>query len=351
MVYIIAAILIFGVLIAVHELGHFLAAKACGVRVNEFSIGMGPALYHRKKGDTEYSIRILPIGGYCAMEGEDEDSSDPHALNNCGFWQKVLIFAAGAGMNFLAGVVIIFALYVGASGFYTAQVADFDPDFPLQGENGLMVGDVFYKIDGYRIYTYSDALMYLSYNDGQGIDLVVLRNGKKVVLNDFPMYRGTYDGEAGRFGLSIGVHEEPGTFFNKLKFTWYSALDYVQLVRFSLVQLITGGASADDLSGPVGIISTISEVGQSAETTRQAVSRIMSFAALIAVNLAVMNLLPLPALDGGKIFFLLVNTVSKVLFGRQIPPKYEGYIHGAGFVLLMALMVFVTYNDIVKLFA
>ena len=138
MVYILIAILIFGVLIAVHELGHFLAAKACGVRVNEFSIGMGPQLLHKTKGDTEYSLRLLPIGGYCAMEGEDEDSDDERALNRQAWWKKLIIFVAGAFMNFLTGLLIIVCLYAGAQGFYTSEIIELNPDFPQQGEEGLM---------------------------------------------------------------------------------------------------------------------------------------------------------------------------------------------------------------------
>ena len=137
--YIIAAILIFGVLIAVHELGHFLAAKACGVRVNEFSIGMGPAIFHTTKGETEYSLRLLPIGGFCAMEGEDEESDDPRALERQGFWKKLLIFVAGAAMNFLTGLLIMICLYAGAQGFYTAEIVELDSAFPQQGENGINI--------------------------------------------------------------------------------------------------------------------------------------------------------------------------------------------------------------------
>ena len=137
MVYILIAILIFGVLIAVHEFGHFLAAKACGVRVNEFSIGMGPQLFHKTKGDTEYSLRLLPIGGYCAMEGEDEDSDDDRALGRQVWWKKFIIFVAGAFMNFLTGLIIVICLYAGAQAFYTTEIVELNPDFPQQGEDGL----------------------------------------------------------------------------------------------------------------------------------------------------------------------------------------------------------------------
>ena len=141
MVYILAAILVFGVLIAVHELGHFMAAKACGVRVNEFSIGMGPALWKKQKGETQYSLRLFPVGGFCAMEGEEEDSDDPTALNNQGFWAKLLIFAAGAAMNFIAGLLIILILYADAQAFYMPVVAGFADGCPLESADGLQEGD------------------------------------------------------------------------------------------------------------------------------------------------------------------------------------------------------------------
>lgn len=164
MVYILAAILVFGVLIAVHELGHFMAAKACGVRVNEFSIGMGPALWKKQKGETQYSLRLFPVGGFCAMEGEEEDSDDPAALNNQGFWAKLLIFAAGAAMNFLAGLLIILALYAGAQAFYEPVVVGFADGCPLESAEGLQTGDRILRIDGERVYVYSDIGLLLGLN-------------------------------------------------------------------------------------------------------------------------------------------------------------------------------------------
>lgn len=348
-IYILAAVFIFGVLIALHELGHFLAAKLCGVRVNEFSIGMGPLLWQRETEETKYSLRLLPIGGYCAMEGEDEDTGDQRSFVRQGFWKKLVILAAGAFVNFLTGLVVLLFLYAGASGFYLDQIAGFAEGFPLEGENGLMVGDVFYKIDGYRTYLRGDASLFLQYNDGKGIDIEVIRNGEKVVLKDFPMYRDTYEGQPGRFGLSVGAQLVPASLLTKLQYAWYQALDFVQLVWFSLVQLVTGNAGMQDLSGPVGIVSTITEVGENSQTVLIAVKNIAYFAALIAVNLAVMNLLPIPALDGGRIFFLLVDTVSMALFRRKVPEKYQAAVNMAGFVVLMGFMLIVTVHDVFKL--
>ncbi len=355
MVYILFAILIFGVLIAVHELGHFLAAKACGVRVNEFSIGMGPALLHRTKGETEYSLRILPIGGYCAMEGEDEDSSDERALGNQGFWKQFVIFVAGAAMNFLTGFLILVCLYAGAQAFYTAEIVDLNPDFPQQGEDGLMIGDEIYRINGERIYLRSDipTIMSLGGRDEEGtMELTVLRGGKKL---DRTLTLQTYTDENGKeyraYGFTYGGVVE-ATPLLRLKYSWYNTIDYVRLVRLSLKMLLSGSAGMKDLSGPVGIVSTITQVGQETEAEQgfaAALESILFLAALIAVNLAVMNLLPLPALDGGKVFFLVINALAMFLFKRRIPAKYENYINMAGFVLLMGLMLFVTLNDVLKL--
>lgn len=353
MVYILIAILIFGVLIGLHEWGHFIAAKACGVRVNEFSIGMGPLLVQKTRGETDYSLRLLPIGGYCAMEGEDEDSDDPRALNRQGFWKQFVIFAAGAAMNFLTGFVILLLLYAGAAAFYTAEIAELTPGFPNEGEDGIMVGDEIYKINGERIYVRSDVSTILQYKSrGDTMEMVVLRDGEKLTRTLHKQTYTTEDGQEYRaFGFSYGgiVEATPGL---RLRYAWYNALDYVRLVRLSLQMLITGAAGVKDLSGPVGIVSTISEMGQETEAEEgfaAALENVFFFGALIAVNLAVMNLLPLPALDGGKILILVADAIAMLLFRKKIPQKFETAINAAGFVALMGLMLFVTFNDVIKL--
>ena len=251
MIYIIAAILIFGVLIAVHELGHFLAAKACGVRVNEFAIGMGPALLKKTKGDTQYSLRLLPIGGFCAMEGEEEDSSDPAALNNQGFWQKLLIFTAGALMNFLAGLIIILVLYAGVKAVNVPVIRGFAEGCPLESASGLREGDRILSIDGERIYTFSDVSLLLGRNKTGDFDLVHRRDGQKLRLENFHMERREYLDQSGEkftgFGLYFGAEEL--TFGGRLKYCWNQAVDFVRLVRLSLQMLITGEAGFSDMSG------------------------------------------------------------------------------------------------------
>ena len=351
MVYILAAIRVFGVLIAVHELGHFMAAKACGVRVNEFSIGMGPALWKKQKGETQYSLRLFPVGGFCAMEGEEEDSDDPTALNNQGFWAKLLIFAAGAAMNFIAGLLIILVLYADAQAFYVPVVAGFADGCPLESADGLQEGDRLLRIDGEKVYVYSDISLLMGLNKTGAFDLQIERNGEVITLRDFTMERREYTDQDGKaytgYGLYFGAEE--ATLGRKLSYSWNNAMDFARLVRLSLQMLVTGQAGVKDLSGPVGIVSTMTQVGEQAATTRAAVENIAYLAALIAVNLAVMNLLPLPALDGGKIFFLVINAVSMQLFKKQIPAKYENYIHFAGLILLLALMAVITFSDVWKL--
>ena len=348
-VFALVAVFIFGFLVAIHEVGHFLAARLCGVRVNEFSIGMGPCLWHRETDETQYSIRLLPIGGFCALEGQDEDSGDRRSFTRQSFWKKFVILSAGSFMNLLAGMIIIAMLFAGASGFYVDQISGFSEGFPLEGESGLMVGDVFYKIDGWRTYLRGDAAMLLSFNDGQGVDIEVIRNGKKIVLEDLSLYCGTYDGQSGRFGLLIGEMQIPTSFLTKLRFIGYQTLDFIQQMWFSLVQLARGTMGVQELSGPVGIVSIITEVGTASESAASAARDIAYFAALIAINLAVMNMLPIPALDGGRIFFLLVDAVVLLLFKRKVPEKWQAAINAVCFMLLMGMMVLVTLHDVTKL--
>ncbi len=347
--YIIIAIVLFGVLIAVHELGHFIAAKALGVQVNEFAIGMGPAILKKQRGETLYSLRCLPIGGYCAMEGEDEETENPRAFTAQPGWKRLIVLSAGSAMNFLFGFLIILVVFAGGA-FYTPTITDFMDGCPYQGENAMREGDVIYKIDGHRIYFSSNISQFL--DRGQGVyDIVVIRDGGKVELDDFAMTKIEYQGQdAPMYGFYFGVLEQGA--WASVKYSWYSALDFVRDVWLALQDLVAGAVGIDQLSGPVGIVGMINDVGQ--ETAAQvgiaaALENIAYFGAFIAINLAVMNMLPLPALDGGRIFFMLLNALSALLFRKRIPAKYEGYVHAAGMIALLSLMAFVMYNDIAKL--
>lgn len=348
--YILLAILIFGVLILTHELGHFLTAKLFGVRVNEFAVCMGPALFRKTVGETTYSLRCIPIGGYCAMEGEDEDSDDPRAFSNAKVWQKAIILVAGSAMNFLTGLLVLVILYSTVAGFSTTEIQEFYPGSAIAEQTGLMPGDTLHEIDGRRVYLYSDISLLLSRNNTGVYDLTVLRDGQTVELEDTPLVKQAFT-ENGktvyRYGLVFkSAVSTPGLV---LKQTWYTALDFVRMIWMSLSDLVRGLVSVNDMSGPVGIVSVIAETGASSATAQMAFSRIAYLAAFIAINLAVMNMLPIPALDGGRVFFLAVTAVVEKLLRRKIDPKYEGYIHGAGMILLLGFIGYVSLRDIWKL--
>ena len=352
MLYIIIAILIFGVLVATHELGHFASAKALGVKVNEFAVGMGPALLKWGRGETLYTLRALPVGGFCAMEGEDDDSSDPRSFGRAAWWRKVIILCAGAFMNFLTGLVIMAVLYAPAQGFRAETYGG-----PLEGygteDCGLMAGDRFLSVDGHRVLVYGNAHFYLN-RAGETIDFVVERDGQRVELRDVHLPYQERTDEEGRFtrlrGLTMSSVSEPASFWGKLGYAWNTCLDFVRMVWVSLGDLLTGAVGLRDLSGPVGIVNIMGEVGSHSPTLYDAVWNLGYLAALIAVNLAVMNLLPLPALDGGRVFFLAVNGLIYGIFKKRVDPKYENYVHLAGLAALMCLMLAVTFSDVGKLF-
>lgn len=345
--YIILAILIFGVLIMTHELGHFITAKLFGVRVNEFSVCMGPAIWSKTVGETTYALRCIPIGGYCAMEGEDEASEDPRAFTSAKPWKRAIILIAGSAMNFLTGLLILIIMYSAVAGFSTTKIEAFFPECPLEAADGLQVGDEIYRIDGRRVYLYSDVSMLMARNTSGVFDLDVKRDGKIVSLDDFAMEKMPYDvdGETVyRYGLYFGYEDK--TVVTVLKNAWYSALDFARMVWMSLSDLIKGLVSVEDMSGPVGIVSVIAQTGKASETAGIAALNISYLGAFIAVNLAVMNLLPIPALDGGRVFFLVITTALEKTLKRKINPKYEGYIHAAGMVLLLLFIALITLKDV-----
>ena len=343
MLYIILALIMFGLLIAVHEFGHFAAAKLFGIQVNEFSIGMGPALLKKQKGDTLYSLRLFPVGGYCAMEGEDEEASsdNPRAFGNAAGWKQAIVLVAGAFMNFLTGLLIVLILYAGAAGF---RVPTYGGAIEGYGtENcGLQEGDRILSVDGHAILVYSNVSLYLS-RAGDDVDFVVERDGERLELNNVHIPYQERTDEEGNYtrlrGISIGYDVDPPTIGNKFLYAWNTAIDYVRLVWISL----------GDLSGPVGIVDTMSQVGSASPTAADAAYNLLTLAALIAVNLAVMNLLPIPALDGGRVLFLVLNGILHALFRKKIPAKYEGYVHFVGLAALLTLSLMVAFSDVGKI--
>lgn len=355
MLYIVIGILLFGLLIAVHEGGHFLTAKWLDVQVNEFSIGMGPAVWKRQRGETLYSLRVLPIGGYCAMEGEDAASEDaasgnPRAFSAKAPWKRLVILAAGPVANFLAGLLIVLCLFTAMGGYAVPVVRDFMDGFPCEGEDGLLVGDRILEIEGEKILVYADVSPALRAAGEGPKDLVVERDGQRVELSALPLDLQEY--EVG--GQSVAMY---GLYFDRetasplgvLKQSWNTCLYFARAVWSGLAMLVSGQVGLKDMSGPVGIVSYLEEAGSQSATISGGLQNVFYLMGLIAVNLAVMNLLPIPALDGGRIFFLLLSEGWWVLTHRPLNPKYEAYLHAGGFVLLMLLMVVITFSDILKL--
>lgn len=350
--FIVIAIIAFGVLIGIHEFGHFIAAKTLGVKVNEFSIGMGPAIFKRQKGETLYALRCLPIGGYCAMEGEDEETDDPRCFVKQRAWKKVIILCAGSFMNFLLGFVLVLIIFSQVAGFNAPVISGFaenNPN-PFGGEDSLQVGDEIYSVDGHRIYFTGNFSLFLSRGADTSYDVVVIRDGEKVELNDLKIEPYEQADGSMLYGINFTIAE--ASLGNILKYSWYTTIDFVRQVWLALSDLVSGLVGLDDMAGVVGIVGMINDVGsQTAESegVGVAIMDVLYLVAFIAVNLAVMNMLPIPALDGGRVLFVLINAVVRLFTRRSIPARYEGYVHTAGFVALLGLMVVVMYNDISRL--
>ena len=346
------AILLFSFLIFIHELGHFVAAKLSGVQVNEFSIFMGPALWKKQIGETLYAIRLVPIGGYCAMEGENGDSDNPRSFDKAAWWKRLIILVAGAAMNFVIGVALMVIVYLPVQQVVVPVIDSFESYATVDDGNGLQTGDRILEVDGEKIFVYSDFSLILSLNAGEVHDLVVERNGQKVVLDDFRMEKHEVvnaDGTTQKlFGMNFSIADLD--FGGKLQYAWNQCLDTVRLVRLSLQMLFSGQAGLSDMTGPVGIVSQMSQVAESSESWLDAALNLLYFGAFIAINLAVMNLLPIPALDGGRVVGVLVTALVEAITRKKIDPKFEGYLHGAGMILLLALMAIIMFKDIFVLF-
>ena len=349
---IVFAILLFSILIFVHEFGHFIAAKLSGVQVNEFSMFMGPAIVKWGKGETQYSIRCIPIGGYCAMEGEDRDTDNPRSFQKAAWWKRLIILVSGSAMNFIAGMLILVIFFSPSQMFVTPVISHFEEGSTLCGENGLQAGDRILEVDGERIYVQPDFSMLLSLFPSDTHDLIVERDGERVVLEDFEMLKHEFPNEDGttsmRYGVTFSVEE--ANFGNTLAYSWNSGINIVRTVRLSLQMLLTGQAGFKDLSGPVGIVEQISVVASESPDTISAIYNMLYFGAFIAINLAVMNLLPIPGLDGGRVVCLLLTLVIEKITRKKLNPKYEGYLHGVGMLLLFALMAVIMFKDIITIF-
>ncbi len=367
---IIIALLMFSFLVAFHEFGHFAVAKLSGIKVNKFAIGMGPVLFKINKGETEYSLRLFPVGGFCAMEGEDDASTDKRAFRNKPVRYRIGVVLAGPVMNLILG----FLISAFTAGFIsdiikTNTVREFYPD-ATSVQCGLEVGDEIISMDGMHIFTTSD-ISYKFSNSKDGIfDLVVKRGGKKIKLDDVKFYRKyyyyieeatdeipyehyvtfdtkeEYDGDRELLEAETNadfkvVREENKNFFNVISYGFRDSLSTARLIWISFIDLARGQYGLNDLSGPVGIVSAIGTV------RAYGLESLMSLIMMISINLGIFNLLPLPALDGGRLVFLIIEGIRK----KPVPPEKEGMVHFVGIACLMVLMVVITVGDISKIFA
>ena len=358
----IAAVFVFSAVIAIHEFGHFMVAKLCGVQVNEFSIGMGPVLCKRVRKGTQYSIRALPVGGFVALEGEEspesqqaeaahtvqeqpapetEASVQPTGvpLNEAPVWQRALVMVAGAVMNFVLGFVVLVILIAAQNEPITSKTIYAIQDGALCGQTGLQAGDKVLAVNGRRCFVANDILYELMRTEDYTADFTVLRDGKKVELPGVQF--DTWQDDKGETHMSLGftVYGIKKTPLNVLKEAGNSVLYYGRIIFASLSDLLRGRESINDLSGPVGIVTAI---GQAASYGWQ---DLLELLALITVNVGIFNLLPFPALDGGKVMFLLIEGVT----GHAVPEKIQSGLIVAAFALLFGLMIFATYNDILRL--
>lgn len=346
---VIFAILLFSLLVFVHEMGHFIAAKASGVRVNEFAMFMGPAIFKKQIGETTYSLRCIPFGGYCAMEGENEDTDDPRAFFKAAWWKRLIILVAGSFMNLVTGFLLFAIVFAPVKEYIIPVIDSAKPGCTIVSEDGLHIGDEILELDGEKIYVQSDFSVLLMLNPGDTHDIVVRRDGEIVRLDDFVMEKHMFPGEETElYGISFRIKE--ATFGDKIELVWNSALNVVRNVRLSLQMLFTGQAGLSDMSGPVGIMNVMSDSAASASTTWDAVLNMLYIGAFLAINLAVMNMLPIPALDGGRVVGLVLTVIIEAITHKKLSGKVEGYIHAVGMVLLLGLMAVILFKDIFVIF-
>lgn len=374
---IIAALLIFGLIVMIHEFGHFIVAKLCKVKVNEFAIGMGPKLFGFGKGETKYTLRLLPIGGFCAMEGEEAESKTPAAIGGAGdagttpaapngdcsrafyhkpVWQRMLIVVAGAAMNLVLGFVLILVnnacfLPPNARGevlYSTTKIHSIGEDSPAY-KTGLRAGDQVLSINGKRVITAEYDMVSALQNDEDGVfSMTVRRDGKTVSLDGVTFDIVTDEDGFRYLKYDFVIVGEPRGVWNTVTYTFKTERSMGVMIWRSLGDMITGKYGLNDLSGPVGTVDVIGDAVSGAVTTTDSTEgwrALFMLVALITVNVGLFNLLPLPALDGGRLAFL----VFEAIFRKKVPPKFEGLVNLIGLILLLLLMVVITYSDISKL--
>ena len=345
----ILAIILFCVMIFPHELGHFIAARAMGIRVNEFAFGMGPVIWKKQGEETLYSIRLFPVGGFCAMEGEDgaeEDESgqliepDERSFSAKKPWQKIIVLAAGSFMNVLCAVLIM-TLVIGISGFTSNMIGTVTPDSPA-AIAGMVPGDEIVEINGNQVETWEDVISFMPKDDSTVHVKVDGKDGIRdleltPVLSDVTDETGKVVEQRYVIGITSKITHNP---VKALAAGAQSTWNLGKMIFESLGMLLNGEAGADDLTGPVGMVQMVSQ------SVDYGFWYYGFLTAMICVNLAIINMLPLPALDGGRIIFVLITMIT----GKKVSEKIEGTVHLAGMVLLFSLMIYVCFNDVIRIF-
>lgn len=340
---IILAILVFGIIVFIHELGHFLLAKANKIRVDEFSLGMGPRLFSFVKGETRYSLKLLPIGGSCMMGEDDVEDVGEGSFNSKSVWARMSVIVAGAAFNFL--LALIFSMIVvGYTGYDEPVISGVVENFPAE-EAGLTAGDRIVKMNDKKINIWREITYYNMFHPGETVDLVYERDGEKHEVTITPK-----KDEDGNYliGITSPAQYEKANFLTAIQYGVYEVKFWICSTLESLKMLVTGQVGMDQLSGPVGIVDVVDETYQQSKSYGAMVvlMQMLNIGILLSANLGVMNLLPLPALDGGRLVFLILEAIR----GKRVAPDKEGWVHAAGMVLLLALMVFVLFNDVKRLF-
>jgi regulator of sigma E protease len=325
-----SAVFVFLIVILVHEFGHFAVAKLVGIRVNEFSIGMGPKIIQKKKGETDYTLRLLPIGGYVKMEGEDEVSNDPRSFNKVPALSRIAVVAAGAIMNFILAIILLSIVSFGM-GMPTNTIEETLVNSPAE-KVGIQSGDTIIRINGQKIKSWNSIVDKINAADSnKEIEIVVKRNEKNITYSIQPVI------EDGRTLIGIAPKYKKSV-ISAIKGGFENTAMFLKLMFKFLGMAFQGKVSTDDLSGPIGVIHEVGVV------TKLGIYNLLNFLGFISINLGFFNLLPIPALDGSRIVFLLIELVR----GKPIDPKKEGFVHFTGFILLISLMLIVTYRDIIK---
>ncbi len=380
MITAIVTIVMFLVMVSLHEFGHYIVARLLKFKILEYAIGFGPAIFKSKKTEIQYSVRCIPLGGYCKFEGEDEKSTDPAAFNNQPVWKRILVVLAGGVFNIILGFVLFLAIIPATSPMLTNKIDTVVENSYIE-QAGIQPGDKIIEINGHKISFYNDIKLYTSDFEKETTAHIKIKRGKEKLsfdikpteqtvtqkyLDDGIEYTDSINGkeqtqffeysdsvakdeskigktsQTTRYIIGFTPQKEDVTFFNVWGEAWNNTRFVVKLVYQSLWQMLTGKVGVDQMSGPVGIVS---EVNSAVKSGSYAWLYVLNLIALLTINLGVFNLLPIPALDGGRLFFMIVELIRR----KPIPPEKEGMVHAVGMLLLLALVVYVSFNDIMRL--